>query len=432
MVEILSQRTLLSGVTALAAETHAPTGIRLAGNTVKENQPVGAKVGELSGVDSDIGDTFAFKLVAGDGGVDNDSFKISGNQLLASKSFDFEAKSIYSIRVDVVDSQGHHFQKAFQIKIVNVNEGPLVDKFAAPVVYKEKAPPVPIAGDAELKDVDSPNFEGGKLAVRISANASPGDELSIRNDAAGPGHVGLDGDKVISGGVVIGNWSGGKQGSPLVITFNADATPERVRDLLRAVSFSNKSPNPNVAPRTIEVKIGDGDGAVTLISKQVGVQAVNDPPVISPLGPPLNYVKGAPPIPVTLEATVDDVDSPNFAGGKLKVGVLENFSPSDRIEIRNQEPGPGSVATKDGNVTFGGVVIGTVVGGDGANPLVITFNERADKVVVQAVLRDITFRTSADTTSTAPRTIGAVLEDGDGGTSLISKRTINIVTPPPT
>jgi hypothetical protein len=61
-------------------------------------------------------------LVAGDGSTDNAAFTISGSTLRANNSFDFETKSSYSVRIRTTDRGGLFSEKAYVIKVVDINE----------------------------------------------------------------------------------------------------------------------------------------------------------------------------------------------------------------------------------------------------------------------------------------------------------------------
>ena len=77
-------------------------------------------------------------------------------------------------------------------------------------------------------------------------------------------------------------------------------------------------------------------------------------------------------------------------------------------------------------VSYEGIDIGTITGGDGTTPLVVKFNASADVTAVQAVMQNITFENVSDNPSTVPRTVRFALTDGDGGTSNVVTETINV------
>jgi hypothetical protein len=98
-----------------------PTGLGLSAWNVAEDQVPGTALGSFDTQDPDAGGTFAYSLVAGTGSDDNSSFTVddSGN-LRTAKSFDYESKSILSIRVRTVDQGGLYFDKAFAIEVTDV------------------------------------------------------------------------------------------------------------------------------------------------------------------------------------------------------------------------------------------------------------------------------------------------------------------------
>ncbi len=105
----------------------APTNISLSASTVAENEPAGTLVGTLSTADPDAGELHTYALVPGEGDDDNGSFVIptDTNELRTAESFDFEAKSSYSIRVRSTDSGGLYKEEQRTIRVTNINESPI-------------------------------------------------------------------------------------------------------------------------------------------------------------------------------------------------------------------------------------------------------------------------------------------------------------------
>ncbi|MBI5568946.1 MAG: VCBS repeat-containing protein [Desulfomonile tiedjei] len=104
------------------AVNDAPTDITLGNSTIAENAGLNALVGTFTSTDPDAGDTFVYALVQGE-----EWFTISGNQLLANTSFDYETlPNDYSIRVQVTDQNGAglSFESDFTITVTDVNEVP--------------------------------------------------------------------------------------------------------------------------------------------------------------------------------------------------------------------------------------------------------------------------------------------------------------------
>ena len=103
-------------------QSAAPTDITLSNSAIAENLPANTVVAALSTTDPNVGDTFTYSLVSGTGSTDNGSFAISGNQLLTAASFNFEAKSSYSIRIRSTDQGGLWYEKVFAITVTDVDE----------------------------------------------------------------------------------------------------------------------------------------------------------------------------------------------------------------------------------------------------------------------------------------------------------------------
>jgi len=99
-----------------------PTDINLSSDTIDENNPTGTIIGAFSTDDSDVGDTFIYSLIAGQGDTDNGAFTIQGNDLITGQEFDYETKNSFSIRVRTTDSLGGIYEKNFTIHITDVSE----------------------------------------------------------------------------------------------------------------------------------------------------------------------------------------------------------------------------------------------------------------------------------------------------------------------
>ncbi len=98
----------------------APSALALAPQSVDENKAIGSLVGTFTTTDDDAGDTHTYSLVAGTGSADNASFAVSGTTVVTAASFNFEARSSYSIRVRTTDAGGKFFEAPFTITINDV------------------------------------------------------------------------------------------------------------------------------------------------------------------------------------------------------------------------------------------------------------------------------------------------------------------------
>ncbi|QHZ55577.1 Ig-like domain-containing surface protein [Brevibacillus sp. NSP2.1] len=104
------------------APNSPPTAISLSNDSVPENLPADTPVGTFNATDPDSEDQgkLTFELTGNEQGA----FKLVGNELFTTASFDYETKSSYSIDVKVSDSAGNTLTKAFTIRVEDVQEPP--------------------------------------------------------------------------------------------------------------------------------------------------------------------------------------------------------------------------------------------------------------------------------------------------------------------
>jgi hypothetical protein len=264
-----------------------------------------------------------------------------------------------------------------------------------------------------VTDDDSPNFNGGRLLIDITNNASPDDRLFI---VAG-GNITLSGANVYFSGRLMGTFTGGTGATELVITLTTHATPAAVDELYRRILYKNVSQDPSTATRTIKAQLGDGRGGLSLPAiTTMTVTKVNDNPVLSNIAGTSSYRNGNTAITLAATAAVTDFDNANFAGGALRIEMIAGAHTSNRLTI-------GSSFTRSGsNLLRNGVVIGTVNsnGGVGTTALQINFNSQATKNIVTQLLRSIKFNTTGGT-SIVQRNVRFTITDGSGGTAAASR-----------
>jgi hypothetical protein len=149
------------------------------------------------------------------------------------------------------------------------------------------------------------------------------------------------------------------------------------------------------------------------------VTPVNDPPKLG-LGGTTGYVRDSAAITLAAGALVSDIDSANFATGRLRVRITDGASTSNRLAI-----GSGFTVDANNNVLQGTTIIGKrVSNGFGTNELVITFNANATPAVAQQLARAITFKTVGG--ATGQRKVLFTISDGDGGLSNEASKMVNV------
>ncbi len=154
--------------------------------------------------------------------------------------------------------------QSFAITITPVNDAPELDlDFLtagndATAVYQAGDPPTYLAFDAYFDD-DNDDWDGATLTVAISGGTA-GDQLTIESVGTGLGEVSLSGSDVLYEGTVVGTWSGGDDGNPLAIIFNADACHCAIELITASILYENDAANPAPSTRDVTFTFVDGDG----------------------------------------------------------------------------------------------------------------------------------------------------------------------------
>ncbi len=100
----------------------APIDIKISSSSFNENISANSFIGSLSSIDSNLNDSHTYKLINGEGDVDNDLFYLSGNKLFINHMPNYEWKESYSLRISSVDNKGFIHEK-----IVNLETKDLFD-----------------------------------------------------------------------------------------------------------------------------------------------------------------------------------------------------------------------------------------------------------------------------------------------------------------
>ena len=128
---------------------------------------------------------------------------------------------------------------------------------------------------ATLADADSADFDGGVMTFSIASGGDATDTLYIAPFSG----ISTSGGNVYISGLLVGSFTGGTGGTPLSITFNADATAARVETIYKALAIGNFTQDPTTGLRNLEVVVTDGDGGTSNVgTATTNITAVNDAP----------------------------------------------------------------------------------------------------------------------------------------------------------
>ncbi|AVH73051.1 NHL repeat-containing protein [Nostoc sp. 'Lobaria pulmonaria (5183) cyanobiont'] len=310
------------------------------------------------------------------------------------------------------------------INVTAINDSPTISLPGTNPTYTENDPAIFIDPNATVADLDSQDFDSGKLTVRFSNGGSADDRLMIQSNTTNKIQVNNN-TSFLYNGSLIGTFSGGIGTQDLVINFTSKATPTAVQALIRSISYANVSENPATTGRTVSFVLTDGDGGTSAnVFKAINVTAVNHSPILSLPGTNPTYTENDPAIFIDLSATVLDPDSQDFDSGKLTVQFSNGGSADDRLIVQSSTIN--KIAVNDTSILYDTSLIATFSGGIGTQDLVINFNSKATPAAIQALIRSITYVNISENPSTTARTISFVLTDGDGGTSATVSKTINL------
>jgi alpha-tubulin suppressor-like RCC1 family protein len=336
------------------------------------------------------------------------------------------APSALERRVQVVVSDGDggsSVPASRQIAVQPVNSPPDILLPTAAVAFTEGGGAIAIDPAAQASDADSTVIDGGNLQVAIATGGDSADRLQL----ADAGQVTVSGSTVSYGGTVVGTWTVGDRTTPLRVDFaGAAATPDAAKDVLRAVRFANASTAPSAAPRTLRATLSDGQDTSAPATVVVAVARVNDPPVVTmPDAPTFTEAAGA--VRLSPNATIVDPDSDDFEGGGITVRLSAGANANDLLLVVDEGDAAGQVGVSGSQLRYGGVAIGTAVGGSDFAPLVVSFSSTAvTPAVARAVLRRVGFDNSSSNPLAGVRTVAVRVADGDGGQSAEVAQTLQV------
>ena len=151
------------------------------------------------------------------------------------------------------------------VEVVATNDSPAMAASRNSVYYAAEGNSVTIDGLIRLTDPDSLDFNAGVLTVTIASNGLDGDQLRLRNTGTGAGQISVAGGTVSYGGVAIGTLTEGSSTLPMTVTFNSAATQASVQAVLRSVVFATSNTRKMPSPRTVSMKLTDGDGGTSTV-----------------------------------------------------------------------------------------------------------------------------------------------------------------------
>ncbi|WP_291596414.1 Ig-like domain-containing protein [Comamonas sp.] len=350
----------------------------------------------------------------------------SGTTWTIDPPADMVAGVAYAVRIDnkaFANANGQVYKGIQNNTALNFT----VTAVAAPVIgnlngdlvsYREDAAYVLLDqnGDATISDADSANFNGGKLTVQIaSGGTSAEDVLFIRDQGAGANQIVLSGASILYNGLVIGTFTGGSNGNPLVITLTSNATATTVAALVQNLAYRNSNTiEPSAATRSVSISMDDGAGGSSTVSTvTLDVLSVNDAPVVNVSGTNPTYTENGSAVQLFSGATINTVETgqsviqmsftvTNVANGAAEKLVIDG---SD-VNLVN---GTNVVTAINGTTVSVSVVSGTAT-------ITLTHSGLSSSAA-QAILNAMAYRNDSESPNTANRVVSVDSVRDNGGTS---------------
>ena len=159
---------------------HRPTQISISSDSLLENLTSGAVVGAFSTIDTDASQTHTYSLVTGMGSTNNALFSISGADLQANFTADFETKTNYTVRVRSTDNLGCSIESMFTVHIKNSNDAPTAISLSSTQVDENNAVNSLVAN---LNAVDSDANEQFTYSLVSGAGGTDNSAFSVVGNA---------------------------------------------------------------------------------------------------------------------------------------------------------------------------------------------------------------------------------------------------------
>ena len=233
---------------------------------------------------------------------------------------------------------------------VSSHVAPSIASFSPNLSYLVPQQVVTVAPNATITS-GSANFNTGNLTLSFTANGvAAEDQLAIANVGTGAGQIGISGANVTFAGTTIGTFTGGTFPSPLVITFNASATPAAAQALLQNITYTDVAVPATVSVRTVQAIVDDGSGGTLAVSTPVSLTiSVNPNPVIGNLSPATGEITIAYNGSVSLSGGAPPYSTPGFSS--LPTGLTAGLSGGNTITLTGTptQSGvfPGNISIKD-------------------------------------------------------------------------------------
>ncbi|WBM33515.1 DUF4347 domain-containing protein [Pseudomonas sp. NY11382] len=363
----------------------------------------------------------------------------SGNTWIIDPS-DLAQGTAYAVRIDpktFVNADGKVYLGISRNTTLNfvtaTSAAPVIANLNGDTVtYVEKSSGVLLdqSGNAVVTDADSAQFGGGNVRVALtSGGVDNQDVLSIFSTGTAAGQISTSANSVLYSGVIIGTFTGGTSGNPLVVALNANASPAAVSALLQSLVYNNSNTtDPSSGARTVSVTVTDETGTTsTAASVTVNVLAVDDAPVVTGAGSNPTFVEHGAAVTVFSGIAIDTVEpGQSIIGLQVTVaGVADGAS--EKLIIDGT-----AVALVSGTAFTSNNGLIVLVSGTGTVTLDILGNNYST-ATAQSIINSIAYHNESSAPSGAARvvTLTQVRDSGvatNGGNNTSTPNIASVIT----
>ena len=162
-----------------------------------------------------------------------------------------------NIRFTLTDGESGIVSKLVQVQVVPVNSAPTLNGIAPVSYQRNDSAGVALASNAVVGDPDSRDLGGGELHISITGGELAKNRVFLTGTLFS---IDLSGN-LLRAGVIIGtvNANAGIGNTPFRVTFNSQAKPSHVQQLLRSLKFSTVN-STSTNNRVVRISLSDGDG----------------------------------------------------------------------------------------------------------------------------------------------------------------------------
>jgi VCBS repeat-containing protein len=273
----------------------------------------------------------------------------------------------------IQDASGATSSATVTITVNGVNDAPVVDAGAAAVTFTEDGPAVVVAAALTVTDVDDTDLSSATVTI---TNPLDGALETLAATTAGTA-IAVSFDAVT-----------------LTLTLSNVDTLANYQQVLRSVTYSNSSQNPNTTVRSLSFQANDGQASSTASIASVAIVAVPDAPVVTS-NAALVFTEGNPATVIDAALTVTDAD--DSALESATVQITGNYQAGEDVLA--------SAAVAGITAVF--------------NPLTGTLSLTGSATLAQyqTALRSVTYFNGSQNPSPLPRTVAWIVNDGDGNSA---------------